>query len=318
MAYKDEKNIEKHFALEVEPEKLTEQQQVQKTLINAKKADTLKFVSAVLTFSMICFCVIFLIQSSIYVLLGFLLSFMILGLGCAFINNKKQEALFKLFFVLLISLSVIFILFIILNKTGVLNQLSDVTTVAAFIKGFGFWGVAVFIFFVILNTVFLPIPMAVPAVVGTIIYGPLLSFIYMSIGTVIGSIIVFSLGKIFGQRIAIWMVGEEKTEKYATFLDKKGRLAFIFMMIFPFFPDDILCLIAGLSKMSYKFFIFVICPVRLIALAFTCFFVDGSIIPFSGWGIPVWITIGVVFIGAFIIIAIIKRKMFGTRINING
>jgi len=132
----------------------------------------------------------------------------------------------------------------------------------------------------------------------------------MSIGTVIGSIIVFCLGKVFGQRIAVWMIGKEKTEKYATFLDKKGRLAFIFMMIFPFFPDDILCLIAGLSKMSYKFFLFIICPVRVGVLAFTCFFADGSIIPFSGWGIPVWISIAIILVAIFAVVTILKRKMF--------
>ena len=310
MALKIKQNNQKSLVLEIEPEKITDEQLAQKELIKVKKADSLKFISAVLCFSMICLTVMFLLHSTIYFLLGFLSSFAALGLACAFINNKKREALFKLFFVMLVGLSVIFILFVILQRTGILEQLTDVYTVANTIKGFGWIGALVFIIFVMLNTVFLPIPGTVSAIVGTIVYGPLLSFVYMSIGTVIGSIIVFCLGKVFGQRIAVWMIGKEKTEKYATFLDKKGRLAFIFMMIFPFFPDDILCLIAGLSKMSYKFFLFIICPVRVGVLAFTCFFADGSIIPFSGWGIPVWISIAIILVAIFAVVTILKRKMF--------
>jgi len=262
---------------------------------------------------MVTLCVIFLISAPLYIFLPFTFVFMALGITCAFINNKKREALFKLFFLALIGLSVIFIGYIALSRTGILARLNNAEEVSEFIKGLGFIGIFVFIVFVILNTVFLPIPATLTAVVGTIVYGPLLSFVFMGIGTVIGSIIVFSLGKIFGQRIAVWMIGKEKTEKYANFIDKKGRLAFVFMMIFPFFPDDILCLIAGLSSMSYKFFLLVICPVRLAVIAFTSFFAGGNIIPFSGWGIPVWITIAAIFVAAFIVITVLKKKFFNEK-----
>jgi len=276
-----------------------------------QKADTIKFVSSVLSFACIVIACIFLMRAPLYLLIIAVVLFGGLGVSIAFLEptTPKRESIFKSLFIALIASCIIFVTYISLRATGVLDRLENAEQVASAIRGWGFWGIFAFIFLIILNTVFLPIPFAVPAVIGALVFGPLMSFVYMSIGLIIGSLIVFSLGKRFGRRLVEWVVGKEKTEKYARFLDKKGRLAFIFMMIFPFFPDDILCLIAGMSNMSYKFFIFVICTVRACVLAFTSFFASGQIIPFSGWGIPVWITIGVLLLGIFIIVTIVKKRI---------
>ena len=278
----------------------------------AKKVDSIKFTACILSFTMVVLCSIFLLHNPLYILIPSLIAFAALGITVAWMNATKHESLFKLFFVALCVLSSLGVVYIALSASGVLSRLENPEQIANFIKGLGWIGVFVFILFVVLNTVFLPVPFAIPAVIGTLLYGPLWSFIYMSIGTVVGSIIVFTMGKLFGRRLVTWMIGKERTEKYAAFLDKKGRLAFIFMMIFPFFPDDILCLIAGLTSMSYKYFILVICTVRVGVLAFTCFFADGSIIPFSGWGIPVWIVIGIVFVGVFVAVTLLKRNIMGS------
>jgi len=288
---------------------LTPLQEEIKLKKSAKKADAIKFASAVIAFSMVVLtCIFFTTTAPLYFLILSLVGFGGLGVAIAFINPKKREGIFKLLFVILAGAAAIFLIYIILRQTGIMNSLEDAEVIAAFIRRTGIWGVLVFIVFIILNTIFLPVPLAVPAVIGAIVFGPLLSFVYMSIGTVLGSIIVFVLGKRFGKRLVVWMIGKEKTEKYATLLDKKGRLAFVFMMIFPFFPDDILCLVAGMSNMSYKFFLLVICPIRIGVLAFTAFFASGSIIPFSGWGIYVWIALAAVFIGGAVIFALVKRK----------
>ena len=288
---------------------LTAIEQAAKDKKNAQKLDTYKFLACLIAFScVVVACIFFIVDTPIYLLIIALVGFGGLGLTIAFINHHKRESIFKLLFVALITAAILFIAYVILRRTGVLTSLEDAERIAALIRASGFWGVGIFIIFIILNTVFLPLPLAVPAVIGALVFGPLLSFVYMGIGTVLGSIIVFSLGKRFGQRLVMWMIGREKTLKYANILDKKGRLAFIFMMIFPFFPDDILCLVAGMSNMTYKFFLGVICPIRIGVLAFTSFFASGQIIPFSGWGIPVWISISVVFVGAFVIVSLIRRK----------
>jgi uncharacterized membrane protein YdjX (TVP38/TMEM64 family) len=126
---------------------------------------------------------------------------------------------------------------------------------------------------------------------------------------VLGSLVTFVLGKIFGKKLVVWMVGEEKTEKYAEMLNDKGRFAFVMMMLFPGFPDDILCLVAGVTAMSYKFFITSIVITRPVMIAVYSYFGSGHIIPFSGWGIPVWIAIFCLGVLLFLLINRYKDKL---------
>ena len=60
------------------------------------------------------------------------------------------------------------------------------------------------------------------------------------------------------------------------------------MMVFPMFPDDILCVVAGLTNMSFSFFIITNLIARGIGLATTVWFGSGAIIPYHGWGLIVW------------------------------
>jgi uncharacterized membrane protein YdjX (TVP38/TMEM64 family) len=63
------------------------------------------------------------------------------------------------------------------------------------------------------------------------------------------------------------------------------------MMLFPLFPDDILCVVAGLTSMSFSFFIITNLIARSIGIACTVFFGSGAVIPFSGWGLIIWCVI---------------------------
>ena len=60
------------------------------------------------------------------------------------------------------------------------------------------------------------------------------------------------------------------------------------MMLFPLFPDDILCVVAGMTNMSFKYFFWTNVIARALGVACTVFFGCGEIIPFSGWGLAVW------------------------------
>ena len=66
---------------------------------------------------------------------------------------------------------------------------------------------------------------------------------------------------------------------------------FYLRLIFPFFPDDILCIVAGLIKMRFRFFLLAVFICRTISIAVICFLGTGELIPFSGIGIPLWIAL---------------------------
>ena len=192
-------------------------------------------------------------------------------------------------------------------------QVQGYGRVASFITNNKQWGILVYIGIVIFQVIFLPIPSAIVAVLGTILYGPTYAFVFMTIGTLVGSVITFLLGKMFGRKLAVWVIGEEKTDKLSALLNEKGKFIFVVTMLFPFFPDDIMCLVAGITTMSFKFFTITVTLTRPVMIAFLCYFGSGTIIPFTGWGIPVWIALFAVVIALFFIINKIKKKMLNGK-----
>ncbi len=158
----------------------------------------------------------------------------------------------------------------------------------------------------------LPLPAALTIVLGVAIYGPTVSFVLSTIGTIIGSIISFMLGKVFGRRLCNWMFGAEQTEKYAKLLNEKGRFLFIIMLLFPAFPDDMLCMVAGITDMSYLYFTVVCTLTRPVMIGLTAYLGSG-VIPFEGWGIPVWIALGCLLVAAFIVLTGVKARIENRR-----
>lgn len=198
--------------------------------------------------------------------------------------------------------------YIIYLTTGLSEKFNDFEALKSFILDSGFWGATVFIGITIFQVVVLPIPEAVTILLGVAIYGATWSFVLSVIGTIIGSLISFMLGKVFGRRLCNWMFGEENTEKYAKILGEKGRFLFIIMLLFPAFPDDMLCMIAGITSMSYGYFTIVCLLTRPVMIGITAYLGSG-VIPFDGWGIPVWIAIACLMFVAFVVISGIKNKI---------
>ena len=64
------------------------------------------------------------------------------------------------------------------------------------------------------------------------------------------------------------------------------------MFLFPFFPDDLLCFVAGITTMSAAYFIVMIIVTRLISVFIGSYSMNNSIIPFdTWWGILLWLLI---------------------------
>lgn len=243
------------------------------------------------------------------VLLCAVIVFASLGVTVPSIDAAKHETLYKFFVLASVFSALILLCYVLLDSTGFLSKCKDIDTLKAFIRSTKQWGIIVYISLVVFQVVLLPIPSAIPAVLGTVLYGPTQAFLFMTAGTIFGSAITFLLGKIFGRKLAVWVVGEEKTDKYATLLNEKGRFFFIVMMLFPFFPDDILCLVAGITTMTFRYFIVAITLTRPVMIAFMCYFGSGSIIPFRGWGIPVWIALFVGTVILFFVVNAVKKKL---------
>ncbi len=226
------------------------------------------------------------------------------GIGIAvslitFFWNKL--AILKTAFVLLIVAVIVLAAFIIISEVGHLNDYETdnekIDALVKIIRSAGAWWMVVYVLIQILQVVILPLPAAVCYIPGVIIAeDALTATLLASIGVIIGSVIAYFIGRLWGKKAVIWIAGKETTEKYSAYFGKRGKGIFVIMQILPFFPDDILCMVAGLTSMNFAYFMAVMCTVRPAIIAAYCFLGSGDIIPFSGWGIYVWVAIFVVCI----------------------
>lgn len=208
--------------------------------------------------------------------------------------KKLQRIAIVALFIMLFILSVYFVL----NFCGLWEKLNSVSKFKSLILSLGFYGRSAFVLFQFLQVTFIPIPSPILIIAGSIIYGPFQAGLLSLAGILLGSAFAFFLGKIFGQKIVRFMVGKEAQKKWTKFLNN-CKFSFVLMMLLPCFPDDILCLVAGLTDMSWTFFMVTQFITRPIGIFSVSIFSSGNLIPYHGWGLIVW---AVIFILAFLLI----------------
>ncbi len=258
-------------------------------------------INFVLTLLMLIMNVFWLKELAIYLKITFYITIIGMNLIVLLFAIKNKKSLMRSSFVINCLLLLIITTFVILNQKNIFRDLSDFDKVKNLIINAGKTGYIIFCLIQIIQVVILPVPAFIFYLVGTAIYGPTLSFLLSYISVIIGSVINFFIGRIFGKKVIGWCVGNQLAEKYRYILGNKGYMPFIIMQILPFFPDDILCMIMGMSSISFLFYFIIILLVKPVYIAIVCYFGNGNIIPFSGWGIPVWILIILLLILLYII-----------------
>ena len=212
--------------------------------------------------------------------------------------TKNKKILHSLIIVGVFAL-IIGIGYFVLKLTGVLSLFDSAESLKELILSTGIWSRIVYLIIQFLQVTFIPIPAMITTVAGCLIFGAWETVLLSIIAIMLGRIFAFWLGRKFGLPIVKWMVGEDDANKWSQVLGK-GKYTYFLMLLFPLFPDDVLCMIAGITDMSWKFYIIA----NIIAVVTTCFamcfFASGELIPFAGWGIPVWIILGVLLVVAII------------------
>lgn len=202
----------------------------------------------------------------------------------------NKETLCKSLFSINGFIAFILLILVILNVSGIFENFSDVEKIKTLILDSKGLGIIIYFFAIVFQVVVLPIPALLFYLAGTAIYGPLYAFIISYLATIVGSFIAYFIGKVLGRKVVYWCVGENTALKYEKILGSKGYMLFAIMQLLPFFPDDVLCMLAGLISMKFSVFSIIILLIRPIYILLACFLGTGNLIPFSGWGIPVWIS----------------------------
>ncbi|WP_006719164.1 TVP38/TMEM64 family protein [Desulfitobacterium metallireducens] len=136
-------------------------------------------------------------------------------------------------------------------------MLSEPARFRDWIHSFGYSGILVFIFFQIFQVVIATIPGEVVQIAGGYIYGVWLGTLYLVIGVIIGSIIVFYASRLLGYPLIKVFVRQDKlTLLYSLIRNQKADLALFILFLVPGLPKDILSYIAGLTPVKpLRFFV---------------------------------------------------------------
>ncbi|MGN0824341.1 MAG: TVP38/TMEM64 family protein [Candidatus Coproplasma sp.] len=217
--------------------------------------------------------------------------FSLLVLYLVFFALNKQ-VIYRFILCALICLDLVAVVFYALSATGVLSKLTSVEKLREYISSFGAAAVIIFIAFQFLQVVILPVPGSVSVGVGVALFGPLRCSIFSFIGIMAGSIVAFALGRWVGYKAVCWVVGKDDLDKWLKKLKGKDYLLLSIMFLLPLFPDDVLCFIAGLSSMTWGYYLIMITVTRLISVSVTSFSLQ--LIPFTTWwGIMIWLILAV-------------------------
>lgn len=142
-------------------------------------------------------------------------------------------------------------------KQGILTSQENMQK---FIMGFGAAAGIIFILIQIIQVIIPVIPGGVSCVVGVIVFGAGMGFVYNYVGICIGSILVFLIAKRYGRPLMVKMFDKKLIDKYESWTEKNGRFTKLFALaiFLPVAPDDFLCYLAGTTRMKLKTFTAVI------------------------------------------------------------
>ncbi len=150
------------------------------------------------------------------------------------------------------------------------GMMTDKEKMEGFLIALGVWGPLFFTVYQGVQVIVPIMPGAIGCVVGVVVFGPWMGFLYNYIGICAGSIGAFFLSRRFGRPLVEFVADEKVYEKYMNWLDKSQPVfdkLFAAAIFFPVAPDDFLCYLAGITKMGWKKFVVIILTGKPLAIA---------------------------------------------------
>lgn len=170
-------------------------------------------------------------------------------------STKTSRRLINI--VTIITTIILILLCIYWYKLGIFT---DQAKMKAYLANKQIIGPLIFVLIQIIQVVIPVIPGGVSLLGGVIFFGPWWGFVYNYVGICIGSIILFFLARYYGKPFILHLISEETYEKYMKWTknQKKYNWFFAICIVAPAAPDDVLCMISGLTDMKVSTYIWII------------------------------------------------------------
>lgn len=186
--------------------------------------------------------------------------------------NDRQKFLILIFTLLLLLGGGWF-----LYRSGFFQAVCSLEALRSYIDRFAPYSHLLFFLVQLLSVVLAPIPSNLTAAAGGVLFGVWPAFLLTSSAVVTGSLLVFWLARVLGRDFADRIVSQKLSEKYQNILRTKAPVFLTLALLFPFFPDDMLCILAGLTSLSFRRFALIVLLTRPWGLLFASALGDVSL-----------------------------------------
>lgn len=158
----------------------------------------------------------------------------------------------------------------------------------------------------LLSVVLAPIPSNITAAAGGMLFGTWPAFALTFAAVAAGSLLVFWLARVLGRNFVDRLVSRRLSEKYLDVIRTKTSTFLSLAFLFPYFPDDVLCILAGLTNISFRRFAVILLLTRPWGLLFA------SALGGASFSIPMW---ALVLIGLGGLTAFVLGMKYGDRLE---
>lgn len=172
-----------------------------------------------------------------------------------------------------------------LYSSGFFRAAGSLEGLRAYIDRFAPYSHLLFFLVQFLSVVLAPIPSNITAAAGGLLFGTWPAFVITFGAVAAGSLLVFWLARALGRDFADRLVSRKLSEKYQDVLRTKAPVFLVLAFLFPFFPDDMLCILAGLTDISFRRFAVIVLLTRPWGLLFA------SALGGSTLALPPWVMV---------------------------
>ena len=154
------------------------------------------------------------------------------------------------------------LIFLLIREASGLREIirffSEEDGLRLYVLKYGAWAPLAFFIIQVIQVIISPIPGQITLALGGSLFGLVRGLLLNFSAIIFGSIIAFMLARIFGKPLVIKMVGEDIFNKYAGYFNPKYIISLFLIFLFPFFPDDALCFLAGISTLPFPIFLLLV------------------------------------------------------------
>lgn len=169
-----------------------------------------------------------------------------------------------------------------LYASGFFQAARSLDGLRAYIVHFAPYSHLAFFLLQLLSVILAPIPSNITAAAGGLLFGTWPAFLLTFGAVTAGSLLTFSLARVLGRDFADRLVDRKLSEKYRDILRTKAPVFLVLAFLFPFFPDDMLCILAGLTDIPFRRFFVIVLLTRPWGLLFASA-LGGATLGLSPW-----------------------------------